>query len=289
MQIVDIHPHIISRDTERYPIDPLGGRRSVWSSERPVTCEELLEAMDVAGVANAVVVQSSTTYGHDNRYLADSIEQHPDRLAGTGSVDFLADDAVDRLRYWLDERGLVGVRVFTSGSTMSQSTWLDDPATDPAWSYVESHTVPVCVSVSIAGLTMVERVLKRHPHLKVIVDHAANPSLEDGPPFSELKDVLQLSDHPGAYIKVSTHSLEQASVGKATPASFLRALIDAFGADRIAWGSNYPATPGTLSSHVALAKNAVAELSDADAAAILGGTAQALYPRALALTGEERS
>jgi len=31
-RIVDIHPHIISPDTRRYPITPLGGKRSGWST-----------------------------------------------------------------------------------------------------------------------------------------------------------------------------------------------------------------------------------------------------------------
>jgi predicted TIM-barrel fold metal-dependent hydrolase len=124
---------------------------------------------------------------------------------------------------------------------------------------------------------MVERVLDRHPHLRVIIDHATNPNLEDGPPYQELQEILRLSEYPGIYIKISTHLLQNASSGKATVASFMAALVDAYGADRIAWGSNYPASAGTLSSHVALAKEAVSGLSDAQASAILGGTAETLY------------
>ena len=35
--IIDIHPHIVSPDTKRYPLAPLGGTQSAWSSERPTT------------------------------------------------------------------------------------------------------------------------------------------------------------------------------------------------------------------------------------------------------------
>ena len=35
MNIVDIHPHIISDDETRYPPAPLFGKRSDWSQERP--------------------------------------------------------------------------------------------------------------------------------------------------------------------------------------------------------------------------------------------------------------
>ena len=64
-KIFDIHPHIISGDTVRYPPAPLGGTRSKWSEHRPVDFEVLLEAMDAAGVDKAAIVHSSTTYGYD--------------------------------------------------------------------------------------------------------------------------------------------------------------------------------------------------------------------------------
>jgi len=54
--------------------------------------------------------------------------------------------------------------------------------------------------------------------------------------------------------------------------------VQEFGADRIAWGSNWPNSPGTLKQHVATAKAALAALSEAQRDAILGGTALRLYP-----------
>ena len=36
-KIIDVHPHIISNDDAKYPITPLGGKRSKWSAERPIT------------------------------------------------------------------------------------------------------------------------------------------------------------------------------------------------------------------------------------------------------------
>ena len=41
-KLIDIHPHIISSDTARYPVAPLGGKRSEWSSHRPVDFEALV-------------------------------------------------------------------------------------------------------------------------------------------------------------------------------------------------------------------------------------------------------
>src|SRR5579862_2256575 len=130
---IDIHPHIISDDMERYPLAPIGGHQSDWSRTRPVTCEQMIAAMDAAGIDKAALVQASTCYGHDNSYVADAVAANPRRFTSVFSVDVLAPDALDQMRYWCG-RGLTGLRLFTIGSTMStQADWIDDPRAFPAW------------------------------------------------------------------------------------------------------------------------------------------------------------
>ena len=91
--IVDIHPHVISTDTVRYPNAPVGGHKSDWSHERPVSVEQMIAAMDEAGIDRAALVQASTCYGHDNSYVAVAVAAHPKRFTGVFSVDVLAPDA----------------------------------------------------------------------------------------------------------------------------------------------------------------------------------------------------
>ena len=133
MDIIDSHTHVISADADRYPPAPLGGHQSDWSKARPVSHDALVAAMDQAGIAQAVVVQASTVYGHDCRYVVAAVRAHPKRLVGVFSVDPLADDAVEQMKRWIGE-GLAGVRLFTTGSTMpGQAHWLADERSYPAW------------------------------------------------------------------------------------------------------------------------------------------------------------
>jgi L-fuconolactonase len=115
--VIDIHPHVIATDTTKYPLAPLGGTQSTWSRERPTPYEKLIEEMDAAGVDKAAIVQASTAYGHDNSYVAEAIAAHPRRFTGVFSVDVLAPDATEKMRFWMD-RGFSGMRLFTTGSTM---------------------------------------------------------------------------------------------------------------------------------------------------------------------------
>jgi L-fuconolactonase len=141
MPVIDIHPHIVSPDTQRYPLAPLGGTQSTWSSERPTTYQTLLKAMDDAGVDKAAIVHSSTAYGYDNSYVADAVAAVPSRFTGVYSIDVMAADAVKIFAYWL-ARGCSGMRLFTTGSTLpDQATWFVEPKTDPFWEYAAAKNI----------------------------------------------------------------------------------------------------------------------------------------------------
>ena len=85
MLIVDAHPHIYSADRARYSTiaDP-------WEPGEPATAEDLKLKMDEAGVRRAVFIQTSTFYGHDNRYIMDSSLAHSEWA--TGVVTLSPDD-----------------------------------------------------------------------------------------------------------------------------------------------------------------------------------------------------
>jgi hypothetical protein len=53
-------------------------------------------------------------------------------------------DVIQQMDYWVGERGMSGPRLFTTGSTMGQAAWLDDPKTKPAWAYMTEQRIPVC-------------------------------------------------------------------------------------------------------------------------------------------------
>jgi predicted TIM-barrel fold metal-dependent hydrolase len=77
---------------------------------------------------------------------------------------------------------------------------------------------------------------------------------------------------------VTERNLVGARAGKATPETFFGRLVADFGASRIAWGSNYPASERPLAELVALAHETLAFLPETDREWIFSRTAQALYP-----------
>lgn len=276
--LADIHTHAISPDTRRYPLAPVGGHQSDWSVKRPVSYPQLLAAMDQAGIASAVVVQASTVYGNDNSYVVEAVSAHPDRFCGVFSVDVLASDAVAQMERWL-EAGLSGLRLFTTGSTMpGQADWLDDERTFAAWEYAQAHQVSICLQMTAAGIPALERMLKRFPTIRVVLDHLARPNLAGGPPYAEVAPLLGLAKYPGVFLKLTNRTIREAASGASTPAAFFPLVISAFGADRIAWGSNFPAAEGSLPSLLAEARASLSMLSATEQDYLFSKTARVLYP-----------
>jgi len=277
--IIDIHPHVISTDTARYPLAPLGGTQSTWSRDRPTSYQQMIAEMDAAGVAKSAIVQASTAYGHDNSYVAEAIAAHPKRFTGVFSVDVLAPDAVEKMKYWVG-KGFSGMRLFTTGSTMpGQATWFDDPRSFAAWEYAGEAGIPVCMQMTPQGFPQLRGLMERFPKVRMILDHLARPRLTDGPPYAADKDFFDLARYPQVFLKVTPINVEPKEWGKATPDTFFAAVIKAYGASRIAWGSNFPATAGPLSDILKKAQASFAFASAADRDWIFGKTAQALYPR----------
>jgi L-fuconolactonase len=276
--VIDIHPHIVSPDTKRYPLAPLGGTQSTWSSERPTTYETLLKEMDTAGVAKAAIVHSSTAYGYDNSYVADAVMAVPSRFTGVYSIDILAPDAVKTFDYWLG-RGCTGMRLFTTGSTLpNQATWFADPKSYPFWEHAVAKDIPVCVQMKQEGIPLLRQVMDKFPKVTIILDHLSRTPFEDGPPYNGATQFLTLAKYPQVYLKITPINVTPKSWGRGSPETFFGKMIDVFGASRIAWGSNFPNSIGTLSEILNAARKTFSFAKESDRDYIFGKTALSLYP-----------
>jgi predicted TIM-barrel fold metal-dependent hydrolase len=187
-------------------------------------------------------------------------------------------DAVEKLRHWTD-RGLAGLRVFIAGHTAAlHDVRLDDPRSFPAWRCAEALGIPVCVQMRAPALPELETILERFARVTVVLDHCGRPTLEDGPPYRGADGLFRLARYPNLHLKLTTHNVRESRKGKATPETFFPRLVAAFGANRIAWGSNFPASEGSLAEVLAEARAALTGLKESDREWIFSRTAQRLYP-----------
>jgi L-fuconolactonase len=278
MDIIDTHAHGIAEDPHRYPIVPIDGQQSKWSKENPVSAEQLIAHMDRAGVSKTVLVQASSVYGYDNSYVVDSVTAHPDRFVGVCCIDATAPDASGVLSYMVEERDMQGVRLFTQ----NDPGWIDQEIAKPFWREAARLDVPVSVAIHRRGLPNLARALEQNPDVRVLLDHLANVPLVDGPPFEQARPLFDLAQYPNLWLKFSTYNLHEAAGGKSTVEMFFGQLIEMFGAERVLWGSNFPASWGSgggdpYDEIVDLARSGFSFLSDRDLQLVLGGNARSVY------------
>jgi L-fuconolactonase len=276
--IVDIHPHVISTDTKTYPLTPLFGIQSDWSKERSASDEELIAEMDAGGVAKAAIVHASTCYGFDNSYVADAVARFPKRCTGVGSIDMLAADAVTVASDWI-ARGITGLRIFTGGSTKKvDASTLDDPRSYPVWELMAERGLSICVQTNTTGIPATIALARRFPKVAIILDHFGRPDLAGGPQFPGAAPLFSLAPFPNVHLKLTPVVLQRVEESGADVHALMAKVVAEFGAKRIAWGSNWPNSPGSMAEHVANAKAALAGLLTEDQAWVLGRTALGLYP-----------
>ncbi len=280
--IVDTHLHPIADDTTKYPIAPLGGQQSAWSVGVHMTGDEIVEHIKHAGVDKVTLVQASTVHGYDNTYTAECVAKLPDYFVGVCCIDPQVPDAADTLSHWVKDKGLRGVRLFTTGSTLGESDWFDKPHLDPFWRMARDLGIPVNAQVRGGGLGMVRNVASRFPEIPLILDHMAGPKLEDGPPYEAAKSLFDMAEIPTIYLKFSTSGINESGKGKSTSQEFFQKLVDVFGPNRIMWGSNFPGTKGSAEEPYKdladLLLNTLSFLSPEERDTITGGTAASLYP-----------
>ncbi|MCY3668078.1 MAG: amidohydrolase family protein [Gemmatimonadetes bacterium] len=230
--IIDTHLHVWSDDAERYPFAE--GRTQVGGG----SVELLNQTMDEVGVDRAVIVQP-IYYLFDNRYVADCLCRFPGRFAAIGLVDPKAPDAVDRLERLVREDGFGGLRIHSSRLD-HPSEWaaLDQ---DPLWRRSEELGTCFIVHGPAANLPHLEPIIGRFPEVPVVLDHIGGAPTDEEPPFPLLSHVLDLARFPKVYVKFTpqAHKSELPFPHADTFPAFRR-IYDAFGPQRLMWGTNFP-------------------------------------------------
>ncbi len=270
--LVDTHTHVVSSDHERYPLTPreLSG---TWYLDAPASARDLAEAMDESGVDQAILVQGVGAYTYDNRYAADSAAENPRRFAAACCIDVEASDALDTLAHWIGERGMTGIRLFAL--SREGPSWLIDERTFPIWNRATELGAHVIVTILPHQLGELDRVLTRFPDIPVSLDHCAFAlaATDSG------AKLLALAKHSNLHLKVSTHVLDDAITAEGSAHPLVRRLVDAFGAERLMWGSDFCQTHDrSYPALVSLAREAFGKLDAVEQEACLSGTARKLWP-----------
>ena len=230
--IIDSHLHVWSDDQQRYPF--ADGRKDA----APGSMELLIETMEVAGVDKAVIVQP-IYYLYDNSYVRDSLTRYPGKFAAIGLVDRHAEDAPQQLETLVTRDGFSGLRIHLSRPD-DPSEWAA-PEQFPIWRKAEKLGASFLIFGPAEKLPAVEPIVARFPEVKVALDHIGGAPTDEEPPEPLLNNVLRMAKYPNVYVKFSAQpqKSKQEFPFRDTFSTFHR-IYDAFGPERLMWGTNFP-------------------------------------------------
>ncbi len=267
MPIVDSQVHIWGADTPERPWP----RPKRGEPQRPLPFgkEDLLQAMDGAGVDRTVIVPPMWE-GDRNDIGLDAARAHPDRLAVMGRLDPEAPESRGKLAAWRAQPGMLGLR-FSFTAPLLQPL-LTEGRMDWVWSEAQSAAVPLYVLVKPADVPLIDAAAAKHPALKLTMDHLALPlDKKDDEAFRGLDHLLALAKRPNVAVKVSSlpnFSTEPYPYRNLHP--YIRRVYDTFGPHRMFWGSDITRLHGSYPQCVTMFTEEIAWLSKDDLAWIMG-------------------
>jgi predicted TIM-barrel fold metal-dependent hydrolase len=226
---VDTHAHIFERGLK------LANARR-YAPAYDATLDDYLRMLDRHGIARGVLVQPSFL-GTDNSYMLEGLRRAPTRLRG---IAVIAPDAASEELKQMNALGVVGIRLNLVGNAaipdFADARWRRQlqHISDLGWQ-VEVHREARDLSRILPALL--------DAGVRVVVDHFGRPDPELGVDDPGFRYLLQAGASRRVWVKLSGAYRNGANgAGERTALAAIPLLRDAFGMERLVWGSDWPHT-----------------------------------------------
>jgi L-fuconolactonase len=244
--------------------------------------ESVLFHMDRYGVEQALLVQIYNQFNND--YLFECRRRYPDRFVSvTVVIDTDAPDAPEVLER-LVEKGAAGLKLRVDARS---------PGKDPLAIYRAAERLGIAVSVGgFQKMFLAEdfaELVQAVPKLPIVMEHlGADGGGRDPLDVAAFAKVFELARFPNLHVRF--HGLAEFAP-RATPVTepfpfklpvppLLEMAYNAFGPDRMMWGSDYP--PVSIregyGNSLHLPARELASKSEADKALMFGAVAVKVFP-----------
>ena len=235
------------------------------------TPEEALAMMDDAGVDAAIINPPGWDPGADDMAAA-AVADYPGRFAIVGTIQPDDTQGPDRIAAWRTTPGQLGLRTFFLSVKAQQI--LQNGGADWIWAAAEAAEVPICM-MATPCLDLVAGVAERYPGLRLTIDHLGGlggfEQRKDHAAMTHMPGLLALAKFPNVAVKVTG---APGYSGEAYPfpilAGYVRQIYDAFGPDRMFWGTDITKMPCSWRQCITMFTEEMPWLSDSDKALIMG-------------------
>jgi L-fuconolactonase len=270
---IDSHQHfwLLSRGDYGWLTSDLA---AIHRDHAPADLEPLLKT---AHIDRTVLVQAAPTVAETD-FLLRLAESTPFVAGVVGWVDFEADDAAHRIAALAARENLVGLRPMIQD--IADDRWMLGAAIRPAVEAMADEGLTFDALIRPRHIPILGEFAALYPALDIVIDHAAKPDIAAGGLGDWARDIRKLAAETRLVCKLSGLVTEAAPGWSAqTLRPYVDVLLEAFGADRLMWGSDWPVLNlnGDYAAWMAAAEQLLEGLSDTEREAIFGGTASVFY------------
>jgi L-fuconolactonase len=240
---------------------------------------DLAPEIAAAGVEATVLVQAAATV-EETEYMLGIADATPFVAGVVGWIDFEnpAQEAV--LKRLSGHPKFKGVRPMIQD--IPDDDWMLRDDVQWAFRAVADHGLCFDALGFPRHLKNFLAILQRYPGLRTVIDHCMKPEIRahSDPAFAFWAEGLARLAEAGAYCKLSGLVTEAGAVWTAADlAPYAAHVLEAFGPDRVMWGSDWPVCRlrAEYGAWRAVAEELTADLSHGERAQVFGGTAAEFY------------
>lgn len=274
MLVIDAQVHAYERD---HPARPWAG---VLRGPAEVTGDQMVAAMDEAGVDGALLVSPFTMYRYDASYAQEVYAKHPGRFGLIKPVDSADPNVGVTIAEWAETKGTVGIRIMLNREGVSADS--GDPGLNRVLAVAARHGLAVNL-MATGRLAQAGELAARNAETQIVIDHLglAQPHEPPAPPqpFADLPKLLALARHKNVAVKITgACTLSHEPFPYRDIWDSVCRIIDAFGIERCMWGTDWTRAVALLTyKHGVDAFLVTDRLSDGDRAALMAGSLQRIY------------
>jgi L-fuconolactonase len=271
---IDAHHHLWDLDRRPQPwlvgeaLDPIA---------RTFRLAELAPLLAAHRIDATVVVQSSSSL-EETRELLAIAEESDGLIAGVVGWADLTDPALPEVLASLTGP-LSGIRHQVQDEP--DDWWLGRPQVREGLRAVADAGLAYDLLVTPAQLPAAVATVQALPEVRFVLDHGGKPPIAAGQwePWAERIAALAALPHVSCKLSGLITEADWASWRPQDVLPYARHMLDAFGPDRVMFGSDWPVSTlaGQYADVYALAEQAVAGLEPAERDAVMGDTAARVY------------
>ena len=238
---------------------------------------DLAPLLKQCGIDKTILVQGAQTIA-ETEFLLEIADATAFVAGVVGWVDFEAANAAEDIARLARRKKLVSLRPMLQD--LEDDAWILRPGIAPAIEALRKSGLRFDALVFPRHLPHLIHFLERHADLAAVIDHGAKPYIARGeiePWATQMRHIAKTTDATCKLSGLATEAGDNWSAEKLKP--YVDVLLDAFGASRLMWGSDWPVLnlAGDYVRWFGAAEELTAPLSAGERERIFGGTAADFY------------